>query len=210
MLALAIVGASHASAIMVVAGSVTITGGLPTGIDAGDQFAFAIAYDEFATDTSGTTATGLFPNSIPLGTTLTRIGGTGSWDPAGGLFSTGTVVTGSDIPDDFMMFSIMVNSGFPQIGGTLSFTEMVLHLHTFNLSAVNDLGGGQPLIQLLNGLPAELVGWTSQTAELRFGDTQSERTLTASGAVTLVPEPASSLLLVAGAGLWGGRRRRRA
>lgn len=189
------------AATVVFEGSLTVTSGTAIAhgaVNPGDEFAFVLSYDDGVVDSDSSTGIGFFAGLVTSGQ-LSRVSGTGSWNPQGGSFSGGSTLTFNQPTNESVSLRAASAGGFPD-AGIFVFTGVTFTLATSNRAVVNDTGLGQSFGEQLSGVNVGNVAWESRDGVLTFSESAGASGDQASFTVTrLIPEPGSVSLLVTSA-----------
>ncbi|NQW48594.1 MAG: PEP-CTERM sorting domain-containing protein [Planctomycetes bacterium] len=196
------------SAIITVGGLITVTADDGASFKTGDTFSYSFTFDDQTVDTATETFNARF-NAGVSAFSLTRGGANvGTWDPAAGTFAVapvGNFIAGAN--SDSVTIQATGGSGFPAINGQ-PFFDVGL---TFGFSGVRDFvdtGSGQTFAQVVGVSPLDFATASSKFAEIRNTNFDSP-VLT----MTVVPEPSTYCMALAGMACGGYsmlRRRKRA
>ncbi len=177
---------------------------LGTAIQTGDTFHFNLTYDDSILDSDPSVTVGQFDFGILAGGTLTRTGGTGTWDPASGTLNSGIAFTLHSTADDFQTST--TGTGFAPANG-IPFYFLSVGLQHSPPNFLNDTGAGQTLAQQLSDQPVMSLPWETGFGEIDFFDGEFVSG-SANFEFTLIPEPSTCALGLLGLGVLAFRRRR--
>jgi hypothetical protein len=190
-------GGSRAATV-VFEGALMVTSGTAIAhgaVNPGDEFAFVLSYDDAVVDSDSSTGIGFFEGLV-TGGQLSRVSGTGSWNPQGGSFSGGSTLTFNQPNNESVSLRAGNAGGFPD-AGIFVFTGLTFTLGTSNSAVLNDSGLGQSFGAQLFGVNVGNVAWENREGVLTFSDPGGASGDQASFTVTrLIPEPGSASLLV--------------
>lgn len=194
-------------ATITVGGLITVASDDGASFKAGDQFMYSFTFDDQTVDTATETFNARF-NAGVSAFSLTRGGANvGTWDPATGTFSVAPVMNFVAGANSDSVTIQATGSGFPAINGQ-PFFDVGL---TFSFAGVQDFvdtGSGQTFAQVVGVSPLDFATASSTFAEIRDTNFGSPA-LT----MTVVPEPSTCVMALAGLGCGGytmWRRRKQA
>ncbi len=195
------------SAIITVGGLITVTADDGASFKTGDTFTYSFTFDDQTVDTASETFNARFNAGVSAFSLSRGVANVGTWDPAAGTFAVAPVmnfIAGANSDS----VTIQANgSGFPAINGQ-PFFDIGL---TYSFSGVRDFvdtGSGQTFAQVVGVSPLDFATASSTFAEIRDTNFVSPA-LT----MTVVPEPSTCVMALAGVACGGYslfRRRKRA
>ena len=194
-------------ATITVGGLITVTADDGASFKTGDTFTYSFTFDDQTVDTASDTFNAQFNAGVSAFSLSRGVSNVGTWDPAAGTFAVAPVmnfIAGANSDS----VTIQANgSGFPAINGQ-PFFDIGL---TFSFSGVQDFvdtGSGQTFAQVVGVSPLDFATASSTFAEIRNSNFVSPA-LT----MTVVPEPSTYCMALAGIACGGysmWRRRKRA
>ena len=194
-------------ATITVGGLITVTADDGASFKTGDTFTYSFTFDDQTVDTASDTFNAQFNAGVSAFSLSRGVSNVGTWDPAAGTFAVAPVmnfIAGANSDS----VTIQANgSGFPAINGQ-PFFDIGL---TFSFSGVQDFvdtGSGQTFAQVVGVSPLDFATASSTFAEIRKSNFVSPA-LT----MTVVPEPSTYAMALAGIACGGYsmfRRRKQA
>jgi len=193
-------------ATITVGGLITVTADDGASFKTGDTFTYSFTFDDQTVDAASETFNAQFNAGVSAFSLSRGVANVGTWDPAAGTFAVAPVanfIAGANSD----AVTIQANgSGFPAINGQ-PFFDVGL---TFSFSGVQDFvdtGSGQTFAQVVGVSPLNFA-----TASSTFAEIRNTNFVSPALTMTVVPEPSTCMMALAGlaCGGWSMWRRKRA
>jgi hypothetical protein len=195
-------------ATITVGGLITVTADDGASFKTGDTFTYSFTFDDQTVDTDIQTFNARFNAGVSAFSLSPGVANVGTWDPTAGTFAVAPVMNFIAGANSDAVTIQATGSGFPAINGQ-PFFDVGL---TFSFAGVQnfvDTGSGQTFAQVVGVSPLDFATASSTFAEIRDNTNFGSPALT----MTVVPEPSTCIMALAGLACGGyvvRRRRKRA
>ncbi len=195
-------------ATITVGGLITVTADDGASFKTGDTFTYSFTFDDQTVDTASEIFNARFDAGVSAFSLSPGVANVGTWDPTAGTFAVAPVMNFIAGANSDAVTIQATGSGFPAINGQ-PFFDVGLTFSFAGVQDFDDTGSGQTFAQVVGVSPLDFATASSTFAEIRDNTNFGSPALT----MTVVPEPSTCIMALAGLACGGyvvRRRRKRA